>query len=92
MQQEEEFHACPKAECPWGLSWKDTAVCEQHADSDVGAFFAKDDGNIFVCRACEARYCLACEVPFHEEQTCEEYQVVAKRRSEEEEKSLKAVK
>lgn len=31
-------------------------------------------------------------MPFHEDQTCEEYQVVAKRRSEEEEKSLEAVK
>jgi len=57
-----------------------------------GAFFAKGDGNIFSCAMCKARYCLVCEVPFHEEQTCDEYQADKKRRSEDEQKSLDAVK
>lgn len=41
---------------------------------------------------CKARYCLVCEVPFHEEQTCDQYQVDAKRRNKDEKKSLEAVK
>jgi hypothetical protein len=57
-----------------------------------GAYFARGDGNIFSCTSCKARYCLVCEVPFHEEQTCDEYQADAKRRSEDEQKSLDAVK
>lgn len=43
----------------------------------------------------KARYCLACEVPFHEEQTCDNYQAEvkrAKRRNKDEKKSLEAVK
>lgn len=58
----------------------------------LGAYFAKDDGNIFSCKICKARYCLVCEVPFHEEQTCDAYQADAKRRSEDEAKSLETVK
>jgi hypothetical protein len=41
---------------------------------------------------CKARYCLDCEVPFHERQTCDEYQADAKRRNEDEQKSLATVK
>lgn len=59
---------------------------------NIGAIYAKDDGNIFSCKMCQARYCLVCEVPFHEEQTCDQYQEHAKRRSEDEEKSLETVK
>jgi hypothetical protein len=57
-----------------------------------GAYFARDDGNIFSCKMCKARYCLVCEVPSHEEQTCDQYQADAKRRSEDEQKSLETVK
>lgn len=57
-----------------------------------GAFFAKDDGNILSCIMCKTRYCIVCEVPFHEEQTCDDYQADAKRRSEDEQKSLETVK
>jgi hypothetical protein len=61
---------------------------------NLGAYFAKDDGNIFSCKMCKARYCLVCEVPFHEEQTCDDYQAEfkrAERRNKDEEKSLEAV-
>jgi hypothetical protein len=64
----------------------------EHTNQDQGAFFANDDGNIFNCRACKARYCLSCEVPFHEEQTCEDYQAAAERRNEDEKKALDTVK
>lgn len=33
----------------------------------------KDDGNIFNCQMCGTRWCLACDVPFHEGQTCRGY-------------------
>lgn len=41
-------------------------------DCQWGAFFARDDGNIFTCQQCKLRWCLACDVAFHEGQTCEE--------------------
>jgi hypothetical protein len=93
MQKEEELHACPNAECSWGSYLQTLAVCDLPANRGPGALFAKDDGNIFVCRKCEARYCLTCNVTFHEDETCEDYQAAAaKRRNEDEEKSLKTVK
>ncbi|KAL1588033.1 hypothetical protein WHR41_03394 [Cladosporium halotolerans] len=55
-----------------------------------GAFFAKDDGNVFICQECNARYCMSCNVPFHEGQTCEQY-VSSQRRAEEEDASIAAV-
>lgn len=58
--------------------------------SAPGAFFAKDDGNLFVCQACNARYCMSCNVPFHEEQTCEQY-LSTQRRAEEENASIAAI-
>ncbi|KAF2162566.1 hypothetical protein M409DRAFT_27188 [Zasmidium cellare ATCC 36951] len=33
----------------------------------------KDDGNIFRCQLCESRYCVLCEVPMHENMTCDLY-------------------
>lgn len=92
MQDEEEYHACPNAECSWGLYRAATIDAITMLISNLGAYFAKGDGNIFSCKMCKARYCLVCEVPFHEEQTCDDYQANAKRRSEDEQKSLEAVK
>lgn len=50
------------------------------ADRAWGAFFAREDGNIFTCQSCRLRWCLVCDVAFHEGQTCEEY--AAQRRAE----------
>jgi hypothetical protein len=33
----------------------------------------KGDGNMFNCQMCSLRWCLCCDVPFHEGQTCEEH-------------------
>ena len=41
---------------------------------------------------CQARYCLDCEVPFHEDQTCEEYHADSERRTTEEQESLATVR
>lgn len=52
----------------------------------------KGDGNIFNCQMCALRWCLSCDVPFHEEQTCSEH--IAKKKgpvarpTEEQEKQL----
>lgn len=73
MQSNEEFHACPSADCPWG------------------AFFAKDDGNILNCPLCKARYCLSCEFPFHEGETCEGHREASAERERQDAKSLKTV-
>ena len=59
---------------------------------NLGAYFAKDDGNIFSCSMCKARYCLVCEVPFHEGQTCAQYQTSVQQRSADEQKSLDLVR
>lgn len=34
MQEEEEFHACPNAGCPWGMYYGITVVCECYTDWD----------------------------------------------------------
>lgn len=45
---------------------------------------------MFICQDCNARYCMSCNVPFHEGQTCEQY-VSSQRRAEEEDASIAAV-
>ncbi|KAK5165585.1 uncharacterized protein LTR77_009114 [Saxophila tyrrhenica] len=37
-------------------------------------FFTNEDGNIFACQLCKYRWCVVCEVPMHEDQTCSAYQ------------------
>ena len=56
-ESDEEFYACPSAECSWGCFMS-----------------TKEDGNIFTCQVCKYRYCIICEVPMHEGETCQEYQ------------------
>lgn len=73
MQQDEEFHACPNADCSWGVLLSATHSAPDVLTRHTGAFFAKGEGNIFVCQLCSVRHCLSCNVPFHEDQTCEEY-------------------
>ncbi|RMY61537.1 hypothetical protein D0863_11238 [Hortaea werneckii] len=44
------------------------------ATCNWGCFFStNDDGNIFTCQLCSIRYCVACEVTMHEDETCEAY-------------------
>lgn len=57
--------------------------------SNTGALLVKDDGNIFCCQKCNTRHCLLCDVPFHEDQTCDEYQEAKQRAVEEEESAAK---
>jgi hypothetical protein len=52
----------------------------------AGAFFAEDDGNIFNCQMCSIRWCLVCDIPFHEGQTCEGYHDEKRRAAEERKK------
>lgn len=69
---------------------------------NTGAYFVPDDGNILTCPLCKSRYCLSCEVPFHENETCEgfleakqraaEIDRDIERRKQEEAASKKAVK
>lgn len=73
MQQDEEFHACPSADCSWGMLLSAAYSMLDVLTPHTGAFFAKGDGNIFVCQLCSVRHCLSCNVPFHESLTCEEY-------------------
>ena len=48
-------------------------VCPS-ADCSWGCLFStKDDGNIFKCQLCKYRHCTTCDVPMHEDETCEEY-------------------
>lgn len=57
-----------------------------------GAFFAKDDGNIFTCQLCEIRWCMTCDVELHAELTCDQYSAQARaKRTEENKLSLKTV-
>lgn len=53
---------------------------------DAGAFFAKGYGNILNCPLCSTRWCLVCDTPFHEGQTCEGYQAEKVRKAEESKK------
>jgi hypothetical protein len=98
-QSSQEVHArigrvplLPERRMFLGLVSLNPVTHSEHANQDQEAFFAKDDGNIFNCRACKARYCLSYEVPFHEKQTCEDYQAAAERRNEDEKRSLDTVK
>jgi len=52
---------------------------------NVGAFFARDDGNIFNCQMCSLRWCLTCDNPFHENQTCEQH--LAPKQTEQEQRA-----
>lgn len=92
LQEEEEYHACPNAECSLGMERSFIIDCDRHVDQFLGAIYAKDDGNIFSCSMCKVRYCLVCEVPFHEGQTCAQYQArVLQQRTTDEQKSLDLV-
>lgn len=75
-------------------SWLDKAakgVCESDeeyrtcpsADCSWACFFStKENGNIFTCQMCKYRYCVTCEAPMHEGETCEEFQNTTARKAE----------
>lgn len=47
------------------------------AQCSWGCFFStKEDGNIFTCQMCKYRWCVICEVPMHEDETCGAFQKV----------------
>ena len=56
----------------------------------TGAFFARDEGNIFNCQLCGLSWCLSCDIPFHQGETCEEHnageRVAAEQRDPDEER------
>jgi len=54
-------------------------------------FMSKKDGNIFVCQMCSYRYCMSCEAPMHEEETCAQYQARLKSKAGDESLSLAKV-
>lgn len=62
-----------------------------NADCSWGALFSKGDGNILSCPMCNTRYCMTCQVPFHEGQTCEAYQSSMSERDKNEQKSIERV-
>lgn len=64
----------------------------RYTNRNLGAFFAKGDGNILACQLCNTRYCLDCEATVHEGQTCGEFQTMHRKYSEDEEESLAFVK
>ncbi|EGP84824.1 uncharacterized protein MYCGRDRAFT_95492 [Zymoseptoria tritici IPO323] len=60
-----------KATMAFLRSQPDFVSCPSSTCKD-GASMA--DGNIFTCRTCQYRYCFACNVPFHEDEGCQEFQ------------------
>ncbi|PPJ56654.1 hypothetical protein CBER1_01785 [Cercospora berteroae] len=60
---------------------------ESYLRQDLG-----DDGHIFTCPDCRARYCFDCEAPMHENMSCEEFLELPKKRNKEkaEEENLAA--
>lgn len=61
---------------------KDLVQCPS-AECEYGHFqSAEEDGNIFKCQVCQARYCIVCNVSMHDEMTCEQYQESQKPRTE----------
>lgn len=73
MQQDDEFQSCPNADCPWSRYMLVVIVQETALTQAIGAFFSRDEGNIFDCQMCHLRWCLTCDVPFHSGHICEEY-------------------
>ncbi|KJY02510.1 hypothetical protein TI39_contig47g00004 [Zymoseptoria brevis] len=60
-----------KATMAFLRSQPDFVSCPSSACKD-GASMA--DGHIFTCRTCRYRYCFDCNVPFHEDEGCQEFQ------------------
>jgi len=53
--------------------------------TNCGYLFEPAEGmSEYNCRNCASHYCLACGIPFHKKQTCEEYHAELKRLAEEE--------
>jgi hypothetical protein len=70
--------------------WPDDTVVIDDAPGPKGRDKCKtEDDNICTCHECGAKACVLCNVPYHDDETCEQYQKRKKRQNEKEEKQTR---
>lgn len=75
IEQTKDISWCPTPDCKYAFVYKKTDEATPGCDG-VGVDTKANDE--LKCPLCSVHYCLACRVVFHEGQSCEEYQSVAK--------------
>ena len=73
IEQTKDISWCPTPDCKYAFVYKQANETTPGCETDDAS-----DKDQLKCPICAVHYCLACRVVYHEGQSCEEYQSVAK--------------